>query len=466
MDNETGDRSVLDHSGRSCLRAVRAVAACSLLASLLACGGIGGSAVGSTVPVILFSPIASTSTFLMSLDGQKLHEWPTDNAPGYSVYLLPNGNLLRATSLPDRPFSALQGSNGGRVEILDWSGKPTWRFDYATREGQQHHDVFFMPNSGHVLMVAWEARSAAEAIAAGRDPATLPSQGELWVDKIVEVNPANNQIVWEWRTWDHLVPPGASPADHPGLVDPNYVSPGTDLVDWTHANAVFYNAALDQVMLSVRNFSEFWVIDHSTTTEQAAGHSGGKLGKGGDIVYRWGNPQAYGRPDLPRQLYGQHNAQWIPSGLPGAGHILVFDNGDAIARPYSRVVELESPARADGSYPYDPATGYGPSAPVWQYVASPPESVFAPIISGAQRLPSGNTFVTVGTAGRFFEVTPDGQTVWSYLVMDTAGATGYLVFRATRYEPGYEGLANQTLVPEGLLRLTPPAGARATITNY
>ena len=447
---------------------LRALVAIPLLASLVDCSGTSAAstAVGSTMPVVLFSPLASTSVFLMGLDGQKLHEWPTSYAPGYSVYLLPNGKLLRATSLPDRPFSALQGSNGGRVEMLDWNSNPVWRFDYATTAGQQHHDVFYMPTSGHVLMVAWEGRTTAEAMAAGRDPATLPSGGELWVDKVVEVDPSTNRVVWEWRTWDHLVPPGAAPADHPGLVDPSYVSPGTDLVDWTHANAVFYNAALDQVMLSVRNFSEFWIIDHSTTTAEAASHSGGRLGRGGDIVYRWGNPRAYG-VDAPRQLYGQHNAQWIASGLPGAGHILVFDNGDASARPYSRVVELESPALADGSYPYDPATGYGPSAPVWQYVASPPETVFAPIISGAQRLASGNTFVTVGTAGRFLEVTPDGQTVWSYVVTDTSGGTGYLVFRALRYEPGYEGLANQTLTPEGLFRLTPPTtGSRATITAY
>src|SRR5258708_35448465 len=65
----------------------------------------------------------------------------------------------------------------------------------------------------------------------------------------------------------------------------------TPSVDWTHANAVFYNAALDQVLLSVRNFSEFWIIDHGTTTQQAAGHTGGKLGRGGDLLYRYGNPR-------------------------------------------------------------------------------------------------------------------------------------------------------------------------------
>jgi hypothetical protein len=437
----------------------------SLLA-VLCLAACGGSSIGPSAPTVLFAPIASTSTYLMTLDGQKVHEWTTEFAPGYSVYLLPNGNLLRTDSLPERPLSTLQGSNGGRVSMLDWNSKVVWQFDYATSEGQQHHDAYYMPNNGHVLLLAWEVRTAAEAIAAGRDPATLPASGELWVDKVVEVDPATNRIVWEWRTWDHLLPVGASPSDHPGLVDPNHVAPGTDLVDWTHANAVVYNAALDQVMVSVRNFSEFWIIDHSTTTGEAAGHSGGRLGRGGDIVYRWGNPRAYGL-DVPQQLYGQHNAHWIPAGLPGAGNILVFDNGDPGARPFSRVVELAAPVTAGGAYAYDPATGYGPAAPVWQYTANPAESVFAPIISGAQRLASGNTLVTVGTEGRFFEVTRDGQMVWSYVVTDTAGTTGYLVFRATRYEPGYEGLAGQELEPEGLLRIPPAlAATKATIRSY
>ncbi len=453
----------MDHFARS----LRTLAGLALALTLAACGGnIDAASSGSTIPVILFSPFISTSIFLMTLDGQALHEWKTDSPPGYSVYLLPSGNLLRANSLADRPLSTAQGSNGGEVEMIDWNSNVVWRFDYATRQGQQHHDVFWMPSNGHVLMVAWEVHEAAEALAAGRDPGTIPSQGEIWVDKIVEVDPATNQIVWEWRVWDHLVPPGEAPADNPGLIDPNYVAGGTSLVDWTHANAVFYNADLDQVMLSVRNFSEFWIIDHSTSTAEAAGHGGGRLGHGGDLVYRWGNPRAYGL-SAPQQLFGQHNAQWIAAGLSGAGHILAFNNGDANARPYSTVVELVPPVRADGSYAYDPQTGYGPSAPVWQYVASPPQSLFAPIISGAQRLASGNTLVTVGTEGRFFEVTPDGQMVWSYSVTDTAGGTGYLVFRAVRYEAGYEGLSNVTLSPQGLLRIPPASsGTRPGILTY
>ena len=102
---------------------------------------------------------------------------------------------------------------------------------------------------------------------------------------------------------------------------------------------------------------------------------------------------------------------------------------------------------------------------MWQY--SPPTTFFASIISGAQRLASGNTLVTDGPAGHFFEVTPDGQTVWSYTVTDTAGAQGYLVFRAVRYEAGYSGLIGRTLVPQGLLKVPAvPAQSRATTKVY
>ena len=440
-------------------RVPRVLAALALTGTLAACANgamTDATPAGYQGPVILFAPIADTSTYLMTPDGQKLHQWTGTTAPGYSVYLLPNGNLLRANSI-DRAFSSLLGTNGGRVEMLDWDSRVVWRFDYATRQGQQHHDVFYMPHNGHVLMVAWEGRSEEEALAAGRPAGTFDDLHELWVDKIVEVDPATNRIVWEWRTWDHLVPPGANPADHPELIDPDYIN--VEGADWTHANAVFYNAALDQVVLSVRNFHEIWVIDHGTTTQEAAGHTGGRLGRGGDLVYRWGNPEAYGLR-AERQLWGQHNPNWIANGLPGAGNLLVFDNGDASARPFSTVVEIATPLQSDGSYAFDPETGFGPAAPVFQYVADPPTSFFAPIISGAQRLVSGNTLITDGPAGRFFEVNPAGQTVWSYTVRDTAGNAGYLVFRATRYEAGYAGLSGRPLTPQGELRI-PAASARA-----
>jgi hypothetical protein len=60
---------------------------------------------------------------------------------------------------------------------------------------------------------------------------------------------------------------------------------------WNHMNSIDYNPTFDQIAMSVRGNSEVWIIDHSTTTAQAKGHTGGKYGKGGDLLYRYGNPE-------------------------------------------------------------------------------------------------------------------------------------------------------------------------------
>src|SRR5882672_6957768 len=107
-------------------------------------------------------------------------------------------------------------------------------------------------------------------------------------------------------------------------------------------------------MISVHGFSEFWIIDHGTTTAEAAGHKGGKYGKGGDLLYRWGNPQSYRAGKAENQmLFHPHNAHLIPPGLPGAGHLLVFNNAHrGQDGSYSSVDEIVLPgASDDGSYP-------------------------------------------------------------------------------------------------------------------
>jgi hypothetical protein len=417
---------------------------------LSACAGSGAVGPDALSPAyILLAPIRSTTTYLIDLDGQVVHEWQSRTTPALSVYLLPNGNLLRTSNQGAGSFPGT-GGNGGLVEEYDWNGNVVWSYEYFSPTYQQHHDIHRMPN-GNVLMLAFEMRSGAEAIAAGRDPETIPANDQVWADHVIEVDRASNRIVWVWRVWDHLLPPGADPAAHPELIDPNaYASATTS--DWTHANSIDYNPALDQIMISVRNHNEIWVIDHSTTTEQAAGHVGGRSGRGGDLVYRWGGAVAYGL-GAPQQLLGQHNAHWIEGGLPGEGRILVFDNGTRQQRPYSRVVELEPPLQTSGLYAYDAQNGFGPQAPAWEYVASPPESLFASFISGAHRLESGNTLVTDGPAGRIFEVTPEDQTVWSCVLTSTNGSAPVQVFRGTRYESTYEALRGRTLVPRGPLRV-------------
>ena len=395
--------------------------------------------------LILFAPLASSLTYLMTLDGRRVHQWQAYGPPGNSVYLLPNGDLLRPTTVDNETFAA-GGGLGGRIERYDWNSRLVWSFEYVGIDHQQHHDVSLLPN-GNVILLAWETRSAAEALAAGRRPELVPEEGVLWVDHLVEIDPASNEIVWRWSVWDHLLGPGQEPLEHPELVDVNFdpnFSSRRVRPDWTHANAVAYNAELDQLLVSVRNLSEVWILDHGTTMEEASGHKGGRRGRGGDILYRWGNPAAYGA-EGERQLFGQHNPHWIENGLPGAGRILVFDNGDVTARPYSTVVELEPPLRTDGTYALVPGTAFGPEAAAWRYEATPPESLFASFISGAQRLPNGNTLICDGPAGRFLEVTPAGETVWSFTVTGTAGETDVDVFRAERYDRSHPGIEGRSL---------------------
>jgi hypothetical protein len=191
--------------------------------------------------------------------------------------------------------------------------------------------------------------------------------------------------------------------------------PGRD-GDWMHTNSVAYNEELDQIMLSIHGFSEVWIIDHSTTTDQAASHQGGKYGKGGDLLYRWGNPQAYRTgSNVDQRLFQQHCAHWIPKGLPGAGNMLLFNNGsDRPDGTYSSVDEIELPLKEDGTYEREEYVAFGPERATWVYTAEDKESFHSSFISGTQRLANGNTLICSGASAIVFEVTPDKKTVWQY----------------------------------------------------
>ena len=188
------------------------------------------------------------------------------------------------------------------------------------------------------------------------------------------------------------------------------------LPDWTHANSIAYNPKLDQIVMSVRGPGEFWILDHSTTKEEAKTDKGGKHGKGGGLLYRWGNPQAYQRgAPQDQRLFGQHDVHWIEEGKPGAGNILIFNNGDNRKDgAYSSIEEITPPVKADGSYEMEEGAAYGPEKPAWRYVAEPKESFFSQFLSGVQRLPNGNTLVCAGMTTELFEVTPAGQRVWEH----------------------------------------------------
>ena len=376
----------------------------------------------------LYQPFNGTTTFLVDSAGSTVQAWPGTTAPGLSVYLLPDGDLIRT-----RRLTSGGGGTGGGVERLSYDGTVEWQYSFFDSTLTPHHDIEVLPN-GNVLMIVWEEVGTAAAIAQGRDPAsTGPTFTPDAIYEMTQTGLTTATVVWEWHAFDHLVqdfdnslPNYGVVADHPERIHINY-GPGGD---WLHVNGIDYNAEFDQIAISVPNFDEIWIIDHSTTTVEAAGSTGGSSGKGGDLLYRFGNPAAYNRGTAADHFfYFLHDVQWIEPGRPGAGNLIVFNNGNG--RPtgnWSSADEWTPPVDAQGNYSLSPGAAYGPSALAWQY--SNPAGFYSNIMGGAERLENGNTLICESTSGRLFEVTDAGAVVWNFV--NTIG-TPIWMFKGRRY---------------------------------
>jgi hypothetical protein len=220
----------------------------------------------------LFSPAATRDVYLIDNCGGVVNQWSTTRRPGNSVYLSNDGFLYRAGQVENEVIFA--GGAGGIIEKFDWDGNLVWEYTYNSDQVRAHHDFQVLEN-GNVLILAWESYSKVEAIENGRDPSLLVPDF-VWPEHIVEVEQVGSDqgnIVWEWRAWDHLIQDFDSEklnygvvADHPEKININYMREGKIFEDWMHANAINYNADLDQIMLSVLFFDEIWIIDCDVDT--------------------------------------------------------------------------------------------------------------------------------------------------------------------------------------------------------
>ncbi len=425
--------------------------------------------------------------YLIDNAGQLRHKW---DAPFglQQAKLMANGNLLVRSARMLVEFDA--------------AGEEIWRLT-TPRESELHHDYLRLPN-GNILFLRRSFKEKPELVAAGADPQFAAER--LGYPHLAEVvpTPEGGEVVWEWSSWDRLIqdhdpgkPNFGVVGDHPERLDLNYALAGLAAArvrlppgvrfgsdNWMHANAIDYHEELDLVMITARHWSELWVVDHGTTTEEAKGSSGGRRGRGGDLLYRWGNPRAYRRGTAADQrLFWPHHAHWIKA-APGAGNILVFNNGWEFAgfqRDYSSIVEVAWPGLA-GLQRLTPGSVWGPAEPFWEYTASPPSEFLSYRTGGAQRLPNGNTLICVGQHGVLTEVTLSGETVWKYVspvgreilrqgdpieVSDldtllepadpwTIGTHAETtLYRATRYAPDFPGLKALDLTPKGAIEKMP-----------
>lgn len=456
----------------------------------------------------------SSETYLFDYDGRVVNQWHSDRNV-FCSYLLPNGNLLRDGSDTLIATAFRTGGAAGFVEEVTWEGERVWSFCHEDcHQFLSHHDLEILPN-GNILILSWERKTKEECLAAGRRPELIPD-GEVWDNLVLELQPDRVQgtaeIIWKWSMWDHLIQDFdstkanfGSVRQHPERFDVNFCPAGgkaacrdqtllrpenagkkpaahsppgvTGERDWLHINAVSYDRVRDQVIISLNVPGEIVIIDHGTTLEESRETSGGRRGKGGDILYRWGNPMAYRHGTrMEQKCFCQHSVQFVRSEgvdpaveLPGAGHVMLFNNGRFPDRHWSTVDEIILPEvdLNSGVYVREEGRPYGPAAPVWKYGATVGrrDSFYCTHISGCQRLKNGNTLITQGPQGIVMEVTPTGDEVWRYVcpVVGTSypgmvqyirqGSTNFgpnvgsrSLFRVIRYDEDHPALKDRELI--------------------
>jgi len=413
----------------------------------------------------IFSPQQNRKVYLIDNCGQKINEWTFSSWPAQTCYLLPDGNLLRA------------GQDS--IEIRDWENNLIWYYDKTAHNFFQHHDIHPLPN-GNILCVVFDFYGPNQMIAQGRNPSMI--NGWFWLDKIVELQPVGTHdalIAWEWKFINHLIQDFditklnyGVVADHPELLDVNFNN--NELSDYTHTNAIEYNADLDQIMICSRNLSEIFIIDHSTTKEQAAGHTGGNSNRGGDFLWRWGNPQVYRQGGAADQkLFLQHNPEWVPDGSADEGKISVFSNlGDGTGNFSS--LNLLIPEFENWQY-LMLDNKFLPQDFDWSWHGTIlGDTLYEPTQAGVQSLPNGNVFVCQTSTGQMSELTKDGTLLWAYknpsgeriFNQYESKIAGNTIFRAKKYPGNFEGFEGKDMSPKGLIEdMNPLSDSCNTVTG-
>ena len=402
----------------------------------------------------VLSPLAGPAVLVIDMNGNVLKRWEGFNdSAGGPARILPGGFVVAASGARPPHQESLE------LVERDFAGNVVWRFSRSeqitTGDGstvwsaRQHHDWqrenfpagYYSPDNtpgvdaGNTLILAHTDR---------RQPKVADVQ--LEDDRLIEVS-SSGDIVWEWVASDHIDELGFSPDARKAIKAASAVNAARGSFDWLHVNSATYvgpNRWFDQ---GDRRFAPNNVIISSREASLLA-----IVGRDGSIVWRLG-PDFSESKELRaiRQIIGQHHAHFIPKGLPGAGNLLVFDNGGAsgygftnpiapdgrgaFVRPTSRVLEI------------NPVT----LELVWSYTNP---RFFSTNISSAQRLANGNTLVTAGAGGRMFEITREGAIVWEYMYPQFSGAnSSNAVYRAYRVPYGWI----PQLMRPGEQRVTPPA---------
>ena len=371
----------------------------------------------------VLSPLGTEAAIVIDMNGNVVKRWEGfNNSAGGPSRVFPGGTILGPA-----------GANPPRQESLelvrrDFEGNVLWHFDQneriETRDGKmisslrQHHDWqrtdfpagYYSPESnpggaGSNMLILTHTNHI--------QPKVSP-KAMLEDDRLIEISP-EGKVAWEWTASEHIDDFQFDKEAREAIASAPGYNAGRGAFDWLHVNAAAYVGPNHWFDSGDKRFAPENVIISSRQASFLA-----IIARDGSVVWQIG-PDFSVSPELRaiRQIIGQHNAHFIHKGLPGAGNLVVFDNGGSsgygkpspialdgqglFARSTSRVLEIDPVALKL----------------VWSYTSP---AFFATNISGAQRLANGNTLITEGPDGRLFEVTREGAIVWEYVFPLYSGA--------------------------------------------
>jgi len=410
------------------------------------------------------APRSGSNTYLLDNCGKIVNQWSYSNGFNEAcAYITQNGECAILVS-NNTGGGAVYGNSC--IEVKSWNDNLVWNYCPTGEYVGMHNDIVPLPN-GNYLAIVQKTHTVLEALENGYDIANIGQNNSYKSESIVEFQPLgtnNATIVWEWNIWDHLIqdhnPSVANygvVADHPEKYDINVdiASPATG-ASFTHINSVEYDEQLDIILVSMFSIHEIFIIDHSTTMAESAGDTGGNFGKGGGILYRWGNPQNYDRGGpADRQLYGQHDARWIPPSYVNAGKISIFNNDGG---NQSEIVVIDPSFDANGQFALDPVSNtYLPNTPfytwrdnIWTY--PPPSTLFT---SGVAPLQNGGFLVHDASQGIIGEIAPNDDVVWVYRIpgwnTNQGSNSVTSAFKVRKYLPSYAGFVGRDMSSNGYI---------------
>lgn len=354
-----------------------------------------GNTFAGVVPGYTLVP-GSNSTNLLDSTAKSVKSWAVG---GYTSYLLDNGHLLGQSGMG----AAAAAGYGSLVQMNGTTQVNSWSV------AGMHHAHWVMPN-GHWLAIVGVKINPKTALASVGYTGTLTS---IWDERIQEFDPVTKTVVWEWKASDHM-----SGTNSPRKINPNLFKSSDPL----HINSVAYDPTRDVVVMSSHYLNEIFVVDHSTTTAQAATATGGHYGRGGDILFRWGAPKNYGGTTATSSNV-IHGGTVVQPGLPGAGNFMFFGNSDNAVK-HSRVYEVQGTSSDTGWVVG--ANGEFASNLIFDWYSTTGTYESSSHFGYGQRLGNGNTLITFSQSKILAEVDSKGALLKSTtLTVETKRAIRY-----------------------------------------